>query len=321
MRGRLRPWGLALLAVIVAAALGPLPAPAASAAAPLSAGERCRLNTEPDASTTLHLSGGRGQTYPAQGLPRLGRGDVVRIEPDQSDIVDVSLLSPADAWDLVTPAGNPRAAGSGYPAPLANQYSLVGWFGGAPIQVSRPSSCLMPSVETATLAINDPEAWDNTGAWDVVVKLYRAPVRDGGFESQTSRAVSAPWGTEGPDVKGVDINLGFAHTGRNNAFIVSAGREWNAIVQQIPVRRNTNYLLRGFIRTSGNINTAFFGVRLPGMWPPVEEHFGPSPAGAYQQIDKPFNSLDNDTVTVFAGFWGVGSEGWIQIDNVSVLLA
>ncbi|WP_256789283.1 hypothetical protein [Frankia sp. AvcI1] len=148
-------------------------------------------------------------------------------------------------------------------------------------------------------------------------------VGDGGFEEQPVRAVSAPWRTEGPDTKGVDRGLGLARTGPNNAFIRTASRSWNALAQDIPVRPNTNYVLRGWVRTSGHgagadVNTGFFGVRLSGVWPPVEQQFGPSPAGQYQEIVRPFNPGDRTSVTVFCGFWGLGTDGWIQMDQISV---
>ncbi|GAB1644009.1 hypothetical protein KRMM14A1259_44320 [Krasilnikovia sp. MM14-A1259] len=149
-------------------------------------------------------------------------------------------------------------------------------------------------------------------------------VLDGGFEWQGSRAIGVPWTTEGPDAKGVDVGLGLARSGTNNAWIRTSSRNWNAVLQTIPVDPNRNYVLRGWVRTSGHgagadVNTAFFGVRLSGMWPPAEQHFGPSPAGQYQQIVQPFNPGDRTSVTVFCGFWGMGQDGWIQIDELSVL--
>ncbi|GAA4233467.1 hypothetical protein GCM10022254_36030 [Actinomadura meridiana] len=147
---------------------------------------------------------------------------------------------------------------------------------------------------------------------------------DGGFEWQWGRAIGAPWFTEGPDAKGVDVRNGLARSGVNNAWIRTGSQNWNAILQTIPVDPNRDYVLRGFVRTSGHgngadVNTVFFGVRLPGQWPPVEQHIGPSPAGRYQEVVQPFNPGDRTSVTVFCGFWGVGSDGWIQIDQLSVL--
>ncbi len=77
--------------------------------------------------------------------------------------------------------------------------------------------------------------------------------------------------------------------------------------------------MTGFFRTSPEVNTAFFGVRLPGVWPPKEQQFGPIPGGAYQQIRVRFNSENNTSVTLFAGFWGLGTPSVMQIDDVAVL--
>jgi hypothetical protein len=147
---------------------------------------------------------------------------------------------------------------------------------------------------------------------------------DSGFEWQGFRAIGAPWTTEGPDPKGVDVGLGLARTGANNAWIRTSSRNWNAILQTIPVTPNQNYVLRGWVRTSGHgtgadVNTVFFGIRMAGLWPPVEQHFGPGPAGQYQEIVQPFNPGNRTSVTVFCGFWGLGRDGWIQFDHLSVL--
>ena len=149
-------------------------------------------------------------------------------------------------------------------------------------------------------------------------------VLNGGYEWQrSSSSIQYPWFTEGPDTKGLDIGRGLAKTGANNAWIRTASQNWNAILQTIPVDPNRNYVLRGWVRTSGHgngadVNTAFFGVRMSGIWPPVEQHFGPSPAGQYQEIVQPFNPGNRTSVTVFCGFWGLGTDGWMQIDDLSV---
>jgi hypothetical protein len=151
-------------------------------------------------------------------------------------------------------------------------------------------------------------------------------VLDGGYEWQHSPTIVTPWFTEGPDTKGLNVSRGLARTGANNAWIRTSSQNWNAILQTIPVDPNRNYVLRGFVRTSGHgngadVNTAFFGVRMSGIWPPIEQHFGPSPAGQYQQITQPFNPGNRTSVTVFCGFWGLGTDGWIQVDDLSVLPA
>ncbi|GAA2625589.1 hypothetical protein SMC26_19430 [Actinomadura fulvescens] len=145
-------------------------------------------------------------------------------------------------------------------------------------------------------------------------------VLDGGFEGQRSRTVAAPWHVEGPDAKGIDIGRNLSRAGNNNAFVSSSTRgQWNALSQQVPLKPNTDYVLRGFLRSTRGVDTAFFGVRLPGVWPPRERQWGPSPEGAYQQLEVRFNSGAHTTGAVFAGFWSVGTYEWLQIDDVSLM--
>jgi len=145
------------------------------------------------------------------------------------------------------------------------------------------------------------------------------PVFDGGFEGQASGSVGFPWWTEGPDWKGIDLDRGNGQTGRNNAFTWSTGRNWNAILQTVPVRPHTVYVLSGWVRTSGNVGAGFFGARLPGQWPPQERQFGYMGSG-YRQIEVTFNSDISTSVTVFGGLWSAGTPGgdWLQLDNIEL---
>jgi hypothetical protein len=57
--------------------------------------------------------------------------------------------------------------------------------------------------------------------------------------------MGAPWTTEGPDAKGVDINLGLSKPpSHNNAWIRTLSQNWNAVLQTIPVDPNRTYVLR-----------------------------------------------------------------------------
>lgn len=145
-------------------------------------------------------------------------------------------------------------------------------------------------------------------------------VLDGGFEEQSHRGVSAPWGVEGPDAKGVDIALGYQHTGAKNGFIWSNSRSWNALVQPIPVALQRNYVLRGWIRTSGTVTAGYFGIRSGGR-PYAERPFSAAQHAQYRQIEIPFNSGPNSVMTVFAGYWAPGTDSWVQVDGISVLPA
>src|SRR5207244_4179650 len=127
----------------------------------------------------------------------------------------------------------------------------------------------------------------------------------------------------------IDIGLGFANKGVNNAFIRTSSCTWNAVTQDIPVRPHTDYRLQASIRTSNGeheglakVDTVFMGVRPGGSLIPQDQapQFGPSRTGIYEPVSVAFNSRENNTMTVFVGFWGkCPYDGWIQIDTVFVL--
>ncbi|MGY5102338.1 hypothetical protein [Streptomyces sp. 900105245] len=329
--GAARSLAATLLMAVMALLIQQVPAHAGPAPVPTTAMTRCTHDFDPDQATTLHLSGGRGTTFPRDSI--VHPGDVIRIVPHERDEVSTSgwWWQPADGSNWVTPAGlDPRqSAGAGYPAPGLNKYSLIASLAGfQPFEVLRKPGCRMAgSAGTLDLRINDAQDWDNFGAWNVDIQLYREPLQDGGFEQQSTSAVRRPWNTEGPDTKVILNDVGQANHGSKSALLSSAGpRVWNALTQAIPVRPHTDYKITGFFRTSDNVNTAFFGVRLPGTWPPVERHFGPAPAycppldpACYSQVTVSFNSGDHTTVTAFAGFWGVGRPATLQIDDIRVL--
>ncbi|GAA3125422.1 hypothetical protein [Streptosporangium carneum] len=93
-------------------------------------------------------------------------------------------------------------------------------------------------------------------------------VFDGSFEVQNRDDIGSPWFTEGSDWKGIDRRNFKRHTGDNNAFTWSTGRQWNAILQTVPVTPNTEYELTGWVNTSDRVNAGFFGARQAGFWPP-----------------------------------------------------
>jgi hypothetical protein len=145
-------------------------------------------------------------------------------------------------------------------------------------------------------------------------------ISDDSFELQASRTpVSSPWYTEGTATdKGIDINLGFSKTGKNNAFIRTSDNDtWNCIKQSFNVTPNVNYRLTGWIRNSNNLsNTGYFGVRNSNGTVKNEVNFGGLPD--YTQIIVDFNSGANSTMTVFGGWWSNGQDVWMQFDDFSI---
>ncbi|WP_434389745.1 hypothetical protein [Melittangium boletus] len=141
-------------------------------------------------------------------------------------------------------------------------------------------------------------------------------LRDPGFEQQVSGTVSAPWYVQGPDTKGIDRGLGFSRTGAHNGWIRTATRDWNALKQDVAVTPNTNYVLTGWVRGSSNFDAGFFGVcTVPGTII-REVKYGSLPG--YTQQTVAFNSGNNSTVSVFAGFWGVGADAFVQLDDLTL---
>jgi hypothetical protein len=308
------PLAAVLAGVALAAVLTPVSAHAAPAPFPTTALDRCQRGSDPDLSTTLHLEGGRGTSWPDTAR-QLRPGDVVRIVPHMQDWVSTTgwWWQPAEGWNWVTPAGvSPRAAASaGFPAPGLNQQSLVGTLANlAPFEVASRTGCQRSPVSgVLDLRINDPQDWDNFGAWDVDVLIFRAPVVNSGFDA----GLTPPWFTEGTEAKTIFTN----EFGDRMVILSNGGQGWNAVLQTIPVRPFTQYEVNGRFKTP--VNTAFFGVRLPGQWPPTETHFGPTPPDTWLILRQPFNSGPNTSVTVFAGFWGVGSGTFMIVDDLLVL--
>lgn len=146
-------------------------------------------------------------------------------------------------------------------------------------------------------------------------------VKDPGFENQTSRAISAPWGWEGSDPKGVDVALGLENTGRNNAWIRAGSRNWNALTQKVTVTPNTEYALGAWVRVSGNFTGGYFGARTGDNRAILNEvRYGAAAnnPGAYQYLETKFNSGANTSVIVFLGYWAPGADSWVQVDDVDL---
>ncbi len=228
---------VAMPAGAISAHAGPGDAPA-----PTTAIDRCGRDFTPDQSSTLHLAGARGATFPANGQ-QLRPGDVVRITPRIQDRVSTTgwWWQPAEGWNWVSPAGvQPRQPVTevGYPAPGLNKHSLVGRFGSfLPFEILEKRGCIeVGSFLTLDLRINDDQDWDNFGAWNIDVRLYHNPVLDGSFEQQRNQAVAPPWLPEGPDAKNIATVPSESNSGAKHAIISTGSRDWNALLQQIPVR-------------------------------------------------------------------------------------
>ncbi|MGG6311915.1 DUF4185 domain-containing protein [Paenibacillus macerans] len=139
-------------------------------------------------------------------------------------------------------------------------------------------------------------------------------VSDPGFETQTATPTMAPWYVTGEG--GIDRNLGFARTGQDNGYVRN-GSGWNAIKQRVVVQPNTNYTLKGWIRTSANNSDGYFGARVPYDGQVIGEV--PFDALAdYTEHTVTFNSGPNNFVELYAGLWANG-DTWLQLDDISLV--
>lgn len=160
--------------------------------------------------------------------------------------------------------------------------------------------------------------WADGDTWMQLddVSIVKAPnlVAQSGFENQPTNSLTSPWYGDGNT--GVDRNLGFAHTGANNAWARNT-TGWNAIKQEVPVEPNTNYTLTAWLKTSSNQNNGYFGARVLNNGPILNEIHLNAPMANYTQRTVTFNSGNNHSIEIFAGTSADG-DTWIQADNFSM---
>ncbi len=145
---------------------------------------------------------------------------------------------------------------------------------------------------------------------------YAAQVANGGWEAYGGGTPT--WEFDGLAGHGADRGLGNAHSGTNNAWIRTARTDWNAYTQRIPVRPGETYTLSGWFRTSSNFPAgqgrfqARAGSTVLGELP-----FGPTTA--YRRYEfRVTVPGDTTELTIAAGLTGIGSEVWLQLDDIEV---
>ncbi|MFN6569541.1 hypothetical protein [Dendronalium sp. ChiSLP03b] len=136
-----------------------------------------------------------------------------------------------------------------------------------------------------------------------------APYGNLDFEQQPS----SYWLTEGR--AGFDINKGYSFRGQNNAWIRNVS-DWNAIRQQVRLKPNSNYTLEAYVRTSANVTDGYFGVRDTQQKVWSELKFGSLPQ--YTKLTLQFRTGNASTYNIFTGFWALGQDSWVQVDNYSL---
>lgn len=133
-------------------------------------------------------------------------------------------------------------------------------------------------------------------------------IADPSFERDT---IGTTWACKGGC--GVDKQT-WGLTGINNAWI-AAVTGWTDIHQSVTVAPNTNYTLTAWVRTSANSTAGYFGVRSPTAIV-AEIPYGPSTG--WKRLVVRFNSGSSTSLEAFAGLWGVTTNTWAQIDDVTL---
>ncbi|BAY98914.1 hypothetical protein NIES37_28920 [Tolypothrix tenuis PCC 7101] len=140
-----------------------------------------------------------------------------------------------------------------------------------------------------------------------------APLNGGDFEAQTNQRISSPWVGEGR--VGVDIGLGYSNRGKNNVWMRNVSG-WNGIRQRVRLQPNTQYKLTAYIRTSGNVTDGYFGVRDAQQKVFSEIKFGSLPR--YTPMTLSFRTGNETVYNIFTGFWALGQDSWVQVDDYSL---
>ncbi|BAY23649.1 hypothetical protein NIES2100_34410 [Calothrix sp. NIES-2100] len=139
------------------------------------------------------------------------------------------------------------------------------------------------------------------------------PLFDGDFEEQSSQIVASPWVAEGKT--DIDRGMGNSNSGQNNVSMRNV-TGWNSISQRIKLQPNTEYELKAYVRTSENVTDGYFGVRDANQNAFVELKFGR--LSQYIPLTLRFVTGNESEYNIFTGFWAVGQDSWVQVDNYTL---
>lgn len=169
--------------------------------------------------------------------------------------------------------------------------------------------------------------WLQSNNWEPILHYFLAfrkvvlnptnLMMDPGFENQTdSWFVQSPWSATG--WAGIDIGLGFAHSGNNNAYVRN-DTGWNALSQFVAVKPHTSYVYNVWVRSSSNNTSGQIRVTSPGTFGPAvtlgSQSYGSLPGYTLRSVT--FNSGNHTTVNVIQGLTASG-DTWAQFDDASL---
>ena len=174
-----------------------------------------------------------------------------------------------------------------------------------------------PAVADGVRVIGVPGGAKTFTSVSELAAYYATQVTDGGFEAPAGGP--SVWDFEGSAYHGVDRNLGFAHSGLNNAWIRTSGTGWSAISQAVPVVPGRTYTFSSWVRSSSALEEGRFGVRLGADGSEVlgESRYGATADHTERKVDVTIPGGVH-SVTVYIGMVAPGTDTWIQIDDVTI---
>jgi hypothetical protein len=180
------------------------------------------------------------------------------------------------------------------------------------------------SIPSKYVSTDGKTMWLQANNWEPIIQYFYSfrkvllnptnLMADPGFEHQTdSFFVQNPWSASG--WTGIDIGLGYAHSGSNNAFVRN-DTGWNSVSQFVAVKPHTSYVYSVWVRASSNNTSGVIKVSSPGTFGPAvglgTTTFGSLPNYTLKSVT--FNSGNHTTVNVTQGLTANG-DTWAQFDD------
>lgn len=149
----------------------------------------------------------------------------------------------------------------------------------------------------------DYDTW-HIHLWKAELQAEAEPMNmlwEGGFEYDPGESISYRTRWTAPNANSTRD----CHSGKIACKLVNgtAGEWKDACVQTVVVHKNTDYVLRGWAKSSLDAHTgAYLGARLPSG--AILDTNPALSSGEWTEITKEFNSGDNTSIDIFFGTWG-----------------
>ena len=160
-----------------------------------------------------------------------------------------------------------------------------------------------------------------------------AAADDSGFEQQADRYnLALPWQSFDDDAQGiavaVDLNMGYAHSGRNEGVLYVANQDAGAVggaaelAQVVTVPASTAFAAGAWIRGDGYAKAAFGAMSADGSQTLAEVPLDTQPSpGPYAYRTLAFQTGSSTAVRLYVKLWGSGANPtltYLEVDDVTM---